>query len=97
MSLSSETFERWAAAHKLGMEYHHHLTLLITNGRQDTKECERLAQLYLDAFLNLEENLSTLEASDDVIELRKSAKKHIELVRGDLEQLQDRALKATPK
>lgn len=97
MSSASGTFERWAAAHKLGMEYYHHLTLQIVNGGRDREECERLARLYLDAFLDLYEYLSTLEASDDVIELRKSARKHIELVRGDLEQLQDRAFKTTPK
>ena len=80
---------RWAAAHQLGMEYHRYLTKLSINGRQGGDECERLGDAYLDAFLDLEEYLASLEASDDVLALRKSAKKHIDLVRKDLKLLRE--------
>jgi hypothetical protein len=86
-----EMTNRWAAAHKIGVEYHHYVTRLMSNKRQDRGERERLARRYLDAFLDLEKYLSTLDATADVIALRKSANTHIEFVRNDLNLLRNRA------
>jgi hypothetical protein len=90
-SSSPTTFERWSITHKLGDDYYHKLTNLLCHGRGSREECEELATSYLSALQELEEHLSTLERSDDVVGMKRSAKTHINHVRKDLTQFSNRA------
>jgi len=90
-SSSPTTFERWSITHRLGDYYYHKLTDLLCHGRGSRDECEELATSYLSALQDLEEHLTTLDKSDEVLGMRRSAETHINYVRKDLSQFSNRA------
>ena len=87
VSLTSHTLQLWSEAHTLGDDYYLKVNDLICNGRGSGEECGKLATSYLSALQGLEKDLSSRGNSDSVRGMKRTTKKHIALVREDLERL----------
>jgi hypothetical protein len=82
--LSSDTFQLWSDAHKLGDEYYRGLTDLHCNGQGTREQCQSIAARYLAALEDLEKHVSTLDGSEEAAAIQKSTLTFIRLIRGDL-------------